>query len=192
MSLRIQIQSTPALLGMDSKPAALDIRQKKADQELSAPLPRVQMESRLPKVQIDQSQCFSESGLKGSSELTTDNANYAIQKMYESIGRIADQGTQLSNIHEPDDKIVSQAYYNAYDQFDRDYNMVTMPRSRPKISVIEGKVDLSVVGGNVEHQVRINKPEIGYQAGKLDIYLRQKNNIIISTKESQGALDIYV
>lgn len=191
MSMKIQIKTTPALIGQDSQKSSLSIRQRKAEQSISAPLPRVNIESTLPKIKIDQSQCFSESGLKSCAELTADNASYGVQKMYESIARIADQGTQLSNIHESDDKIVSQAYYNAYDQFSTDYNMVTMPRSRPQITLVEGATKVNVTGGTVRHDAKANAPEITYNAGKLDLYLRQKNSIQISVKNVTSTLDLF-
>lgn len=192
MGLQIQIQTTSAQIGMRSNPATLDMKQRKADQTISAPMPIVHVEMTLPKIQMDQTRCFAESGRKPAGEFVSDNSSYAVQKMYESVGRIAEQGTQLSNIHEPDDKLSSQASYNAYDQFMVDYNMVTMPRSRPEITVIEGKNDIKVTGGTFEHKVQINKPEISYKAGGVEIYMQRMHDIKFSTIETKNKFNLQV
>lgn len=183
--MELRITTTPALLGLNRTPGKLDMQQPKADQEIHTEQAKVKIQSTQPKILIDQTQCFSESGLKPISDFSRENAQYGISKMYDSVARISEQGTELSNIQDPSNKFAEQGLYNAYDQFQVDYNMVTMPRSKPNITVIEGKTDITVEGGTVNHNVKVNKPIVDFKPGKVEIYIRQMNSINIEAVPSK-------
>lgn len=179
--MRIVMQSKMALLGMQTTNAQANLHNAQPVVEMETTPGELNMKVDLPKVEIDQRQCFSESGLKGVLELSSDNVKEAVQLMYASVGRIAEQGNQLTNFHEGN-AIAEQAYYNAYDQFDNEFNMVTMPMSRPQITVKEGKVNLSPTQARLKFTPKLTKPELDYKPGKVDIYLRQKNELRISVE----------
>lgn len=128
-------------------------------------------------IKIDQSQCFSESGLKGILELSKENCSNAINLMYESVGRIVDQGNALANFHMGGNTIADQGYYNAYEQFDRDFNMVTMPKSRPKIDFVGGGVTFNPTRTVVQMTPKLIKPEFNYHAGNVEVYMKQHSQI---------------
>ena len=183
--MELSIRSKPALLGIQTQNAQVKLHNAPPILELKTEKAELNMQVTLPKVEIDQKQCFSESGLKGILELSSENVRDAVSQMYASVGRIAEQGNALTDIHTGGNPIADQAYYNAYDQFDKDYNMVTMPKSRPKITVIEGKVNLNPTQGKITATPRLTKPELDYQPGKVDIYLRQKADLQIDFKPSK-------
>lgn len=177
--MRMVVNAQPALIGLQTHNAQMNLK---------SPLPKIEIETTpgslnahitLPKIEIDQSQCFSESGLKGPLELIAENATNSVSAMYESVGRIAEQGDQLTIINKNANPIAEQAFYNAFDQFERDFNMVTMPKSRPKITLIEGKVTFDPTPTKVNISAKLTKPEMNYQPGKVEVYLRQKNSIDI-------------
>lgn len=177
--MALEIRTTNAQIGIDRTPAKQDIKQPHAELELDVTQAQVSVELTLSKITIDQTQSFAESGLKGAQALTDANADYAKSKMYESIGRISGQGNELTNIHNGNDAIASQAFHNAYDQFSVDYNMVTMPKTPPKIDVIEGGVDIQVKEGTATNNSRTRKAELNYDPGKVTIYLEKKNSVDI-------------
>lgn len=176
--MRIVMQSQMALIGLKTNNAQMKQHYVQPVIEMETTTGELNMKVDLPKIEIDQQQCFSESGLKGILELSSDNVKAAVQQMYASVGRIADQGNQLSNFHEGN-AIADQAYYNAYDQFDNEFNMVTMPMSRPKITVIEGRVNMDPTRTQIKFNPKLSKPELEYTPGRVDIYLRQKNELLI-------------
>lgn len=177
--IQLRVQSQPALIGLQTTNAQMNLRNPQPSIEIETTPAQLNARNTLPKVEIDQSQCFSESGLKGILELTTENASYSLQAMYASTSRIASQGDELTQISSGANVIAEQAYYNAFDQFDRDWNMVTMPQSRPKITLKEGGVTFNPTPGKVTITPKLTQPEMDYKAGKVDVYLRQRNSIDI-------------
>lgn len=177
--IRLVIQSQPALIGLQTTNAQMNLKNPLPSIEIETTPGSLNAHNTLPKVEIDQSQCFSESGLKGIFELTAENAQYSVQQMLASTGRIAAQGDELTMISSGANIIAEQGYSNAFDQFDRDWNMVTMPQSRPKITLKEGGVTFNPTPAKVTITPRLTKPEMDYKPGKVDVYLRQKNSIDI-------------
>jgi hypothetical protein len=173
----IRISTTPAILNHNVQKPIQDIVQKKADLDIKQVHSKVRVEGTLPKIRIDQSQCFDEAGLKTPLNLTYANSDYARQQMLQAIGRIAEQGDELSNVHKRYNAIATQAYQNAYGQFEFDWNIDYIPKSRPKIDLIEGQLDIKVEGGTVQNDTRINAPQINYTPGKVSFYLKQQNSI---------------
>lgn len=177
--MALEIRTTPAILNYHNVKPQHSIKQPKARVEGSITHSKISVEATLPKVTIDQTECFNESGLKTVSAFRADNVAYAKQKMQESVGRIASQGDELTNVHLGGNPIADQAYSNAYDQFEHEFGMVTMPRSRPKIDVIEGRVDIKVQEGENTKRVIAQKPEIDYKQGKVEKYMKQYGSISI-------------
>ena len=175
----LRITTTPALIGIDRTPGGFDMRQPKADMELNIEHPKVEIRTEHGQVRIDQSQCFSEAGLKSFSELTADNAAFARQKVMQTIEKIGRQGDELMAIEAKYDPIPGQAEENAFTWDDVVFNFDLIPKSRPKVDFVGGTVDIQVKEGRVNLQVQVNKPIINYTPTKLDIYLRQKNSINI-------------
>ncbi|MCH4889298.1 hypothetical protein EZV73_17000 [Acidaminobacter sp. JC074] len=177
--MALEIRTTPAILGHNITKPQHSIEQPKAQVEGGFTLPTIKVEVSLPTVDIDQNQSFNESGLKDNQSFSADYVAYAKQKMQESIGRIADQGNELTNVHEGGNQIADQALYNAFDQFYNEFGMVTMPRTRPQITLIEGQVDIQVTEGQNNQRVIAQKPRIDYQPGRVERYMEQKNSISI-------------
>lgn len=182
--MRIVMNSTPAQIGIRTTPAKAERHTEHPKLDLETEHPRLEMQSTLPKIQIDQSQCFSEAGLKSPMELTEENASNAVQAMYESIGRIVDQGNQLTDIHLGVSAIGEQAMYNAYDQFEHEFNLDTIPKSRPKIDLIKGTLNIEYIKGQVRATPRLGKIELNYTHGDVEIYMLQKNQLNIQVEGS--------
>ena len=177
---QLTIQTTPARLSINRTPEQQSIQQEQYTLNLETSLPKVRVESTLPKITIDQSQPFAESGRKGIADLMAENVSYSVNQMYASIGRIAEQGTQMTNVHINPNAISDQAYYNAYEQFDREWNYGTMPRSRPRIDVIEGQVDIQVTEGRVNNYTQKSRVDYNYTPSKVQVAVAQYHSININ------------
>lgn len=177
--MALQINTTPAILGQNITKSKLSIEQPKPQVEGSISFANVRVEATLAKVTIDQDQAFNEAGIKNIKAFSEDYVNFAKQKMQESIGRIAEQGNQLTDIHLGGDPIADQALYNAFDQFYHEFGMVTMPRTGAQIDVVEGRVDTSVEEGQITGKIRAQKPIIKYQQGRVERYMEQYSSISI-------------
>ena len=176
----LRITTTPAKLNIQTTNAKLEITNPKFPYgELEIEHPKIEMRTKLPKVNIDQYQCFAEAGRMGNLDLSRDNSSYSKSQMMQSIGKIVEQGNQMADFHQGD-PIPDQANYNAYEQFVRDWNIDTIPKSRPTITLDPGNVDIQLQRGSVRMNSKQQKPSYNYSPGKVDIYLAQKNSIEIN------------
>lgn len=175
--MAIEIKTTPMVISYNRTPAKLSIEQPKAQVDSSITHAQVRVTATLPKVTIDQDQAFNESGLKNVQAFSEEYVAYAKQKAQESVARIASQGDDLRDVHKNPNAIADNARYNAYDQFLHEFGMVTMPRTRPQIDVIEGELDIQVQEGEYNENVTVQKPIIDYQRGQWDFNVEQYNSI---------------
>lgn len=175
--LQLQINHTWPQIGINRTPGRFEMQSPGYTLDMSITQAKLEMKSTPPKITIDQSQCFSEAGLKGNAELSAENASYSRSEMLKSIGRIADQGNQLANIPDAVNAIPDQGYYNAFEQFDKEFNMDTIPKSRPKIDVIEGTLDIQVIEGTVSNNSIPQKTSLQYQRGAVEVYLKQRPSL---------------
>lgn len=183
--MRLEMSSTRGQLGMQTTQGRFDMESPKQTLDISTTQPQTRVEGKLAKITIDQSQCFADAGLMGNVDFTSDYVNYAKSKMYESMGRISEQGTEMANIQYGGSAIADQALYNAYDQFMNAFNYGTVPRSRPRINVIEGSLDIRVTEGRFENRTKFQKPTIQYQKGSLRIYVATHPSLNISTVDER-------
>lgn len=183
--MKLVIDSQNAKVGINIYNASVNHKTTDAKLNIDTQETQIKIDSTMPKVLIDQSRCFSESGLKSNSELTADYAAKGVGKMNQGVARIVAQGNQLAQIGS--NPIPAQAKYNAYDQFNHEFGLVTMPRSRPQVTLIEGKLNIGV-SGDVKLDYNRGSVDAQYNPGKVQVYLEQKN--YIKTKFEKTALDL--
>lgn len=183
--MSLQIQQTRGQIGIQTSPGQMQIESPKQTLEMSVSQAVVIVDSDSAKITIDQSRCFSESGLKGITDFMADAVGFAKSQMLQSMGRIAEQGNQLTDIHLTTTAIGDQGVYNAYDQFIYDYNMETMPKSRPVINVIEGKLDIRVQEGQINNTTKIQKANLSYRHGSVQISMLQYPSISIQAVDTK-------
>lgn len=174
----LRINTTPGQIGIKTKWATLDLKQPKADMDVKTDMPKVQIKTTDPKIKIDQKQCFAEAGIKSPIECSRENSQIARSAAMQGIARRADEGNQLADIHLGGDPIVEQAAASG-DIFLREFVFGFIPKSRPKIDVVEGKVDVKYIPGKVNLNVKVNKPILNVNHGKVDIYMKQWPDIKI-------------
>lgn len=173
----LQINTIRPQIQINTINGQMEIRQPKGEQSIHTTMPKVKIESETPRVIIDQYQCFAESGLKNYLDLTKEAARLGYQKVLEGITRIVEDGNRMAQIENGMPPAIPElAEKNAWEELD--YNIDTIPKSRPKIDV-EGSLNIDWELGRVNIDYKINKPIINFQRGKVEIYLKQKPSIEI-------------
>lgn len=172
MSYELRITNIRGMIGINQTDALLSIRQPRADLEISSSPPQLNMHTEHLRIKIDQSQCFSEAGLKGVLELTGEFAKRGQQAALEAIGTIISEGNRMANIVNKADAIAEIAAERAVPP-PAETNIVLMPTSRPKIE-FEGGLSFDPEAGQVNIRAKANPPEINVQDGSLEIYLLQR------------------
>ena len=180
--MKLMIRTQPAIIGWDTKNAKQTTpAMPNYPLELDITEPEMEMTSTRPIVEIDQDACFNESGLKNNKAFMDDMVARSKQAVMEGIAHKVEDGNQLMAIETGQDAIAEQASYNAWERFYHEFGLVTMPTSRPTITVVDGDVEYNFKPGDVKI---LNGPlEIDqgtYEAGKIDFYLKQKNSIEIN------------
>jgi len=176
----IRINATTAFIGMKRTPGTLNLTRENPAVDIETKMPKVEIKSEQIKVTIDQSQQFSESGLKSNSEITDEGAQLGAQEASKGVARIVDQGNQLGDVHKGFDAIPEQANQNAFHLYDKDWTIENMPKSRPKIDFVGGEVDVKVNEGTIDNKTRRKEVDSNYQRGKIEIYMRQKAKLTFS------------
>lgn len=180
--MKLMIRTQPAILGWDTKNAKQTTPSiPKEKLELDIQEPEMEMTSTRPIVNIDQEQCFNESGLKNNKAFLDDMVARSQQAVMDGIAHRVEDGNALMAIESGQDAIAEQASYNAWERFYHEFGLVTMPRSRPVITVENGDVEYNFKRGSVNI---LNGPfELDkgtYEAGKVAYYMKQKNSIEIT------------
>ncbi len=182
----IQISTQPSIIGWDVQKAKLDQSGNGARAlVLESTAPLLEIETQQPKILIDQSQSFSEAGLKGLKSFMNDAASYGQQIVSQGIARIVDQGNAFIEIQSSYDPIPDQALNNAYDIFDKEFNYGAIPQSRPSITLDRGQVNFNFRPGDVNNQSTERKVEMNYTPWQVDYYVKQYNSINFRYEPSQ-------
>jgi hypothetical protein len=171
----LRISTQKAALDINVTRARFDMRQPPADIEMRQKHARIIINREPLQLIIDQRQCFNESGRMDPTALADHIAQLGEQAFTDGIARIIDEGDRMARFEEGGDAFAEIAYNNSYPVYE--FNMVTMPRSRPKIDFIGGNLDIQVEEGYVEFKVTPRSPQVEYTPGKVDIRLKQHPDI---------------
>ncbi len=169
----LHINRVSGLIGIKTTNSQLSISQPKPDFDMRTTHAKIEIQTQQVKVQIDQRQCFNESGLKDNATIASEAAASAKQAVMEAIDRMNGEGEMLSS--NDSNALPNIALSNSTKEhvFDID----TMPKSRPKIDFVGGKVDIRVHEGKVEVVSKPNRPILEYQAGRVEIFLQRHPEI---------------
>ncbi|NUU74810.1 DUF6470 family protein [Paenibacillus xylanilyticus] len=172
----VQIRTTPSILNIDADPGQYSIRQPKADVQLNTKPAKLTVESHPIELHVDQSRAFS--AYTGGNMIDMNARIYSgIQQQFlQNIASRVQQGNELAAIHKPGNTIANI--------IGSDWQPQPFPETRTPASfdnvdtrVITRPPDISYEPAVSEMNVIVNKPEIEYQRGKLDIYVKQYSSV---------------
>lgn len=168
----VQIRTTPSILNMDADPGQYSIRQPKAEVQLHTKPAKLTVQSHPIELNVDQSRAFS--AYNGGNMIDMNARIYSgiQQKFLQNIASRVEQGNQLAAIHKPGNTIANI--------MGTDWKPQPFPETRTPASFDNVDIrintrppDISYDPAVSEMNVIVNKPEIEYQRGKLDIYVKQ-------------------
>lgn len=173
----IRITTQQGQIGINTTNARLLITQRPAEIDTHTEQATLEMHTEQIQIRIDQQQCFNESGLMSPSAFSEDVSQQGKQAVYEGISRRAAEGNQMAAIEKGNDAIANIAFDNSFHI--ADFNITFMPKSKPEIDFVGGNIDIKVNEGSVEMKVKINRPDIEFEPGSIEIFLKQKPDISI-------------
>ncbi len=178
----IRIQTTPLKLEINRSPGQMTIEQGQADLQIDTTLPEVEITTTDPQMTIDQSAARADAGLKNLDQALEEAKNLAKQAAANYAATVSGQGDALAQIHDGADQIVEQAIQNAWKPED-EWNIASVPSHPPVINVERGTFDVQLKRAQFNLTANPTKTVVDYQRGKVDIYVKQKNNIDIQFDE---------
>ncbi|ULL20134.1 hypothetical protein DVH26_36640 [Paenibacillus sp. H1-7] len=141
--------------------------------------PRLQMESPRGDMQIDQSRAWD--ALCRGGHLGTMNKIYSEARniALQGIAKIVERGNSLGNIAAGGNPIVENAKQLFTER--TEYNIAGLATSdNVDIHYTAQRPQIEVIGGSIEVNARVNKPELNVIRGKLDIYMLQYPKVEIT------------
>ncbi|MCD4839171.1 DUF6470 family protein [Neobacillus sedimentimangrovi] len=176
---QIQINQTPARIGIRTTPPIQEIQQKPADLSIKQTKATMTIDRIPARLEIDQEQAWNELNVKRLSVLSKDMAEYSKQAGLEAIAQIAQEGDQLATIEKNTNAIADIAFEKAV-PLPADFNIAFIPsHGSVKINYIPTELHIHWKLGGPEINAVQNKPIHYYTPGKVEIYLRQKQKLDI-------------
>lgn len=175
----IQIKQQYAKIGIDADLGHYDIRQPRANMQIRQTPAQLEIRSGQGRLEIDQSKAWDALGLGGILEAMSRIRSEAHRVALEGIARIAQEGDRMAAIQNGTDAIAEMAQENAYSFHEFNY---MGPASYDNVDVyytVVKKLDIRFIEGGADIRAEVRPPEISYARGKLDIYLRQRNQLEI-------------
>ncbi|PYE50647.1 hypothetical protein HUB98_14185 [Paenibacillus barcinonensis] len=172
----VQIRTTPSILSIDADPGQFSLRQPKADVQLHTRPAQLKVQSHAPELNVDQSRAFA--AYNGGNMIDMNARIYSgMQQIFlQNIANRVQQGNQLAEIHKSGNTIANI--------IGEDWQGTSFPEMRGPASIDNVDIRFNVRAPELEYtpavsemNVTINRPEIEYQRGKLDIYVKQYASI---------------
>lgn len=180
--MALNITQTNAKIGIETTPSMLEIRTQRAQLQMKQKHAKIKIDSTPPMVEIDQYEAFASVGFKNNYDLIKSEVERAKQEHLENIGKIADDGNMLAAIENGGNPIAEMALRDSYTT--HEFNIDFIPKERPKISLIEGELNIEFENGDNEglnNGVEVNyipaQVNINYTPAQVKIFLSQYASI---------------
>lgn len=178
---QLQIQTTPAKLGLQIDKPVQQIEQPKADQQIEQPAAILEMSTTRPELSLDTTENRADLDLKSIMRRNKENAQYGMQQVSEGTARRASEGQQLMKI-ENGASIADIAKQNSNrSQAELGIRFVG-DRTKIQMSFSQGSLNINATPQKPIHNVQINKPVHNYTPGKVSGVMEQYNSIEIDWK----------
>jgi len=183
---QLQMESQRGRIRIEQTPANIEIRQARATQTIEQPSAEMNIRTTKGKMHIDQSQAWEDRLLMSTIRLNEIHAQEGMQAIKEGTARRAEQGAQLIKIENDVNMIAEQARENGHPQMKQlSIKYVPSPFS-VKLDYEPGELEINFQPRKPVIDVQINKPELLFERGSVNISMAQYPHLEISV------IDLYV
>lgn len=178
---QLQIQTTPAKLGLQIDKPIQEIEQPKATQSIEQPAAILEMSTTRPQLSLDTTENRADIDLKSVFRRSAENAQYGMQSALEGAGRRASEGQQLMNIQ--NGASIADIVKQNTDRPKADINVRFVgDRTKLQMSFSEGTLNINATPQKAIIDAQINRPIHNYTPGKVSGVIEQYNSIQIDWK----------
>ncbi|MDV6376992.1 DUF6470 family protein [Sporosarcina sp. GW1-11] len=178
---RLQIQTTPAKIGLQVTKPIQEIEQPRATLNLEQPAAILEMSTTRPQLSLDTTENRADIDMKSVFRRTAENAQYGMQKVQEGIGRRAQEGQQLMKIE--NGAIIADIVKQSTERPMAELQVKFVgDRTKIKTDITAGSLDINVTPQKPIIDAQINKPIHNYTPGKVNVVMEQYGSIDIDWK----------
>lgn len=178
---QLQIQTTPAKLGLQNEKPIQELEQPIASQSIEQPAAILEMSTTRPQLSLDTTENRTDIDLKSPLRRGAENGQYGMQQALEGAGRRASEGQQLMKIE--NGASIADIVKQNTDRPQADINVRFVgDRTKLHMSFSEGSLNINVTPQKANINVQINKPIHNYTQGKVTGIMEQYNSIDIDWK----------
>lgn len=178
---QLQIQTTPAKIGLQVTKPVQDIQQPKATLSIEQPAAILEMSTTRPQLSLDTTENRADIDMKSVFRRSAENAQYGMQKALEGTGRRAQEGQQLMKI-ENGASIADIVKQNTERPMADLQVKFVGNRLKIKTDITAGSLNINVTPQKPKIDAQINKPIHNYTPGKVDVVMEQYGSIQIDWK----------
>lgn len=151
----------------------------KAEVQISQTPAKMTLNPTPSRLSIDQSECWADMDLKHISRRIAEEAADGKRAVLEYIGKTAEEGTQLRSIEHKGDVLRNLAMQaRIMPEYNIQYSNVPENFSL-RIDVLPGELNMDWQRGGVNVDVKTIPYSQNYEMGKIDYYVKQKNELTI-------------
>ncbi len=173
----INIQITPAQLGLDISLGSMRLEQSHASMTLEQPQAVMRVQNPSGRLQIDNRAVRQELGVGSQLVSARERTAASIRTAQEGIARRAQEGDRMMRQPQVIGTLAKEANYrNAHVET----NVGLIPRSRPEITYVgEPEARIHVIPQAPRLQVKPNAPRVDLVPAAVNAYLKQRGSVEI-------------
>lgn len=176
---QIRMESKLGQISLQTLNAKQEISQPKADLSIEQPHAEITMRTTPGKLTIDQTQAFEEMNLMSIMKRNDKFAQEGMQAIQEGTGRRAAEGSELMRIENGGNPLVSQAVNYANPPMKTLAIKFAPSFGSVKINYQPAELDIQVTPQKPRIDVQVNRPEMNYTAGKVEVGMLQNPELNI-------------
>lgn len=179
---QLQIETSPAKLGLQIDKPQQSIQQPKATLSIEQPAAILDIRRTQPQLHVDSSEAYASMGLKSIARLNSEYVQEGLQAIQEGVARRASEGTQMMRIENGGEAIQDIAKQNATPPPQAINVRFLLGRFGVDISWTEGTTDIQAEPQKPKIDAQINAPIHDYTPGKVSGVMESYGHIQIDVK----------
>lgn len=173
----LKIQSVPISMELHVENARLQLEQPSAQLDITRNSGGLTIESEPIRVRLDTFEARASAGLKSACRSIEEAAQKGVKMGYEAIGRIAEDGNFMMDIHLKGNTIPNLATKNL------DLNLDTIigfiPSTKPEIEWDGPELQMKYDMDKLAFDWRVNRPNVTFIPGNIEMEIKEFPKVII-------------
>jgi len=176
---QIKLHQTYAQIGLRTTQPVQEIHQQPADLSIEQTPAQMEIERQPAQLEIDQEQAWQDLGFKSVSVMTSENADFAEQEVFNALAEIAEEGDRMAAIQNKTNVFADIAAEKALPG-PIDFTIGVVPSyGSVKLHYTPAEVHINWQQGGAKIDSTPHQPVHNYTPGQTEVYMRQMQDLQI-------------